>query len=158
MPFTEGTLPSYPRPHLSPTPTLTAPCLVAVPDRISFPEKEEEILAWWEENGVFQESLKQSLGKPVWSFYDGPPFATGLPHYGHLLAGTIKVHAHAARPSPARARRRHHRRARAAPRTPGDSCNPCPPPMGRVDLLLNQSTPTLSPQMRSPVCPARAGT
>lgn len=61
-----------------------------VPDRISFPEKEEEILAWWEENGVFQESLKQSLGKPVWSFYDGPPFATGLPHYGHLLAGTIK--------------------------------------------------------------------
>ena len=65
--------------------------MVAVPDRISFPEKEEEILAWWEENGVFQESLKQSLGKPVWSFYDGPPFATGLPHYGHLLAGTIKA-------------------------------------------------------------------
>ena len=64
---------------------------MAVPDRISFPEKEEEILAWWEENGVFQESLKQSLGKPVWSFYDGPPFATGLPHYGHLLAGTIKA-------------------------------------------------------------------
>ena len=36
--------------------------MVAVPDRISFPEKEEEILAWWEENGIFQESLKQSLG------------------------------------------------------------------------------------------------
>ena len=32
-----------------------------------------------------------SQGKPVWSFYDGPPFATGLPHYGHLLAGTIKA-------------------------------------------------------------------
>ena len=64
---------------------------MAVPDRISFPEKEEEILKWWEENGVFQESVKQSLGKPVWSFYDGPPFATGLPHYGHLLAGTIKA-------------------------------------------------------------------
>jgi len=77
--------------------------LVAVPDRISFPEKEEEILAWWEENGVFQESLKQSLGKPVWSFYDGPPFATGLPHYGHLLAGTIKASPeprHARRPPP----------------------------------------------------------
>ena len=100
MPFTEGTLPSYPRPHLSPTPTLTAPCLVAVPDRISFPEKEEEILAWWEENGVFQESLKQSLGKPVWSFYDGPPFATGLPHYGHLLAGTIKAAAASPKPYP----------------------------------------------------------
>ena len=77
--------------HIARTRTLTAPCLLAVPDRISFPEKEEEILAWWEENGVFQESLKQSLGKPVWSFYDGPPFATGLPHYGHLLAGTIKA-------------------------------------------------------------------
>ena len=35
-------------------------------------------------------SLKQSKGKPKFSFYDGPPFATGLPHYGHILAGTIK--------------------------------------------------------------------
>ena len=94
MSFTEGTLPPYPRPHRAHT-HADGSCLVAVPDRISFPEKEEEILAWWEENGVFQESLKQSLGKPVWSFYDGPPFATGLPHYGHLLAGTIK-----ARPEP----------------------------------------------------------
>ena len=91
---------------------------MAVPDRISFPEKEEEILAWWEENGVFQESLKQSLGKPVWSFYDGPPFATGLPHYGHLLAGTIKVRPNRAPPT----RHRHPRpmvrgsRARAAGR------------------------------------------
>jgi len=32
-----------------------------------------------------------SEGKPAFTFYDGPPFATGLPHYGHLLAGTIKV-------------------------------------------------------------------
>lgn len=35
-------------------------------------------------------SLKLSEGRPPFSFYDGPPFATGLPHYGHLLAGTIK--------------------------------------------------------------------
>ena len=68
--------------------------LCAVPDRISFPDKEKEILQWWEENDTFQESLKQSKGKPVWSFYDGPPFATGLPHYGHLLAGTIKARRH----------------------------------------------------------------
>jgi isoleucyl-tRNA synthetase len=34
---------------------------------------------------------KRSEGKPEYSFYDGPPFATGLPHYGHILAGTIKV-------------------------------------------------------------------
>ncbi len=31
-----------------------------------------------------------SCGKPIFTFYDGPPFATGLPHYGHILAGTIK--------------------------------------------------------------------
>ena len=40
---------------------------------------------------VFQTSLKLSEGRPEYTFYDGPPFATGLPHYGHLLAGTIKV-------------------------------------------------------------------
>lgn len=40
---------------------------------------------------AFATSLKQSKGKPKYSFYDGPPFATGLPHYGHILAGTIKV-------------------------------------------------------------------
>ena len=34
--------------------------------------------------------MRQSEGRPRWSFYDGPPFATGLPHYGHILAGTIK--------------------------------------------------------------------
>lgn len=34
--------------------------------------------------------MRLSIGRPCYSFYDGPPFATGLPHYGHLLAGTIK--------------------------------------------------------------------
>ena len=63
----------------------------AVPERQSFPEKEEEILAWWEKNDTFRESVRQSEGRKRWSFYDGPPFATGLPHYGHILAGTIKV-------------------------------------------------------------------
>ena len=62
-----------------------------MPERISFPDKEEETLKWWEENDTFRESVRLSEGKPVWSFYDGPPFATGLPHYGHILAGTIKV-------------------------------------------------------------------
>jgi len=62
-----------------------------VPDsNINFPEAEEEILKLWEELDAFQTSLKQSKGKPKYSFYDGPPFATGLPHYGHILAGTIK--------------------------------------------------------------------
>lgn len=56
----------------------------------SFPDREEEILRFWKENAVFEESVEQRSGAPLFSFYDGPPFATGLPHYGHLLAGTIK--------------------------------------------------------------------
>ena len=56
----------------------------------NFPKEEEKILQLWAELNAFQECLKQSAKKPRFTFYDGPPFATGLPHYGHLLAGTIK--------------------------------------------------------------------
>ncbi|MGR3973989.1 MAG: isoleucine--tRNA ligase [Candidatus Rhabdochlamydia sp.] len=56
----------------------------------SFSEKELKILDFWEKEGIFQKSLDQTCEGPLFSFYDGPPFATGLPHYGHLLAGTIK--------------------------------------------------------------------
>jgi len=59
-------------------------------DAINFVKEEEEILKFWTEIDAFQTSLKLSKGKPRFSFYDGPPFATGLPHYGHMLAGTIK--------------------------------------------------------------------
>eukprot|EP00962_Isochrysis_galbana_P037361 scaffold13021_cov127-Isochrysis_galbana.AAC.10 len=61
-----------------------------VPERFSFPKGEEEILAFWKANDTFKESVRLSEGRPPFSFYDGPPFATGLPHYGHILAGTIK--------------------------------------------------------------------
>jgi isoleucyl-tRNA synthetase len=61
-----------------------------VPERISFPQEEERILERWRAIKAFETSNKLSEGRPVYSFYDGPPFATGLPHYGHLLAGTIK--------------------------------------------------------------------
>ncbi|KCV72488.1 isoleucyl-tRNA synthetase [Fonticula alba] len=61
-----------------------------VPESISFPKSEEEILAFWKQIDAFQQSLRLSEGRPRYSFYDGPPFATGLPHYGHILAGTIK--------------------------------------------------------------------
>jgi len=61
-----------------------------LPDSINFPAEEESTLAYWAEIDAFQESLRQSKGKPPFNFYDGPPFATGLPHYGHILAGTIK--------------------------------------------------------------------
>src|SRR5690349_20226650 len=56
----------------------------------SFPEREERILAFWQSERIFERSVSARRGCPVFSFYDGPPFATGLPHYGHLLAGTIK--------------------------------------------------------------------
>lgn len=56
----------------------------------TFDEREERILSFWREKGIFQKSLKQRENSPSFAFYDGPPFATGLPHYGHLLAGTIK--------------------------------------------------------------------
>jgi isoleucyl-tRNA synthetase len=51
---------------------------------------ETEILKNWENNDTFVESMKRNEENKEFSFYDGPPFATGLPHYGHLLAGTIK--------------------------------------------------------------------
>src|SRR3990167_7314813 len=55
-----------------------------------FSKKEEDVLAFWKENDVFKKSLENREGRPIFSIYDGPPFATGLPHYGHILAGTLK--------------------------------------------------------------------
>lgn len=55
-----------------------------------FPKFEEEILKFWNEHGVFASSKEIRKGKKEYVFYDGPPFATGLPHYGHILASTIK--------------------------------------------------------------------
>lgn len=54
------------------------------------PQREEKVLDFWMKKKVFEASLEQRKDAPLFSFYDGPPFATGLPHYGHLLAGTIK--------------------------------------------------------------------
>ena len=59
--------------------------------QFNFAKEEEKVIEFWREIDAFQTSLKLSEGRPEYSFYDGPPFATGLPHYGHLLAGTIKV-------------------------------------------------------------------
>jgi len=57
---------------------------------IDFPRQEEATLAYWNKIDAFQTSVNLSCNKPDYTFYDGPPFATGLPHYGHILAGTIK--------------------------------------------------------------------
>ncbi|WP_213357590.1 isoleucine--tRNA ligase [Chlamydiifrater phoenicopteri] len=56
----------------------------------SVSDRELEILDFWKSSEIFLKSLEKRQNSPLFSFYDGPPFATGLPHYGHLLAGTIK--------------------------------------------------------------------
>ena len=61
-----------------------------VDPKVNFPEMEEAILAFWEENGIFEKSVHQRADAPQYVFYDGPPFATGLPHFGHFVPGTIK--------------------------------------------------------------------
>lgn len=56
----------------------------------SFPELEEQVLKYWKENNTFKTSIAQREGAEEYVFYDGPPFANGLPHYGHLLTGYVK--------------------------------------------------------------------
>ncbi len=51
---------------------------------------EEEVLSYWDEVKAFERSVSERSGDKSYVFYDGPPFATGLPHYGHLLASTAK--------------------------------------------------------------------
>jgi isoleucyl-tRNA synthetase len=53
-------------------------------------ERELGVLRYWQEGKLFERSIEHRKHAPAFTFYDGPPFATGLPHYGHLLAGTIK--------------------------------------------------------------------
>ncbi|MDT7724653.1 MAG: isoleucyl-tRNA synthetase [Actinomycetota bacterium] len=65
-----------------------------VPSQPSFPKLEEAVLAYWESDRTFQASIDARDAGPNGSnefvFYDGPPFANGLPHYGHLLTGYVK--------------------------------------------------------------------
>ncbi|MFB6225832.1 MAG: isoleucine--tRNA ligase, partial [Candidatus Paceibacteria bacterium] len=53
-------------------------------------EEEKKILKYWEENNCFERSVQQRPDDKPYVFYDGPPFATGLPHYGHIVASTLK--------------------------------------------------------------------
>jgi isoleucyl-tRNA synthetase len=61
-----------------------------VPASPSFPRIEDKILADWGEHQTFERSVERRRGQPEFVFYDGPPFANGLPHYGHLLTGFVK--------------------------------------------------------------------
>ncbi len=59
-------------------------------EEFNLPKLEEKILNFWKTHRIFEKSLEKTKNKKPFTFYDGPPFATGLPHYGHILASTIK--------------------------------------------------------------------
>lgn len=61
-----------------------------IEDKSKNAQREEETLKFWKENDVFNKSLTKDAPKGNYVFYDGPPFATGLPHYGHILGSTTK--------------------------------------------------------------------
>lgn len=58
--------------------------------QVNFPEMEEGIIKYWQENKIFEKSLEQTKDGEKWNFLDGPPFITGLPHYGSLLSSIPK--------------------------------------------------------------------
>jgi len=60
------------------------------PEKSSVSKTEEKVLNFWNKSQTFKKSLEKESPNGEYVFYDGPPFATGLPHYGHLLPGTIK--------------------------------------------------------------------
>lgn len=62
----------------------------ANPAAFSFVEQEHEILDLWKTKQIFQRSLEQTANAEPYIFYDGPPFATGLPHHGHLVGSILK--------------------------------------------------------------------
>jgi isoleucyl-tRNA synthetase len=59
-------------------------------DSFSFVEAEKNILEFWRTQNIFKKSLEQTRNCPPYIFYDGPPFATGLPHHGHLVGNILK--------------------------------------------------------------------
>ena len=61
-----------------------------VDPKVDFPLQEEEVLKFWQEKDIFKKSVSQREGADDFVFYDGPPFATGLPHFGHFIPSTIK--------------------------------------------------------------------
>jgi isoleucyl-tRNA synthetase len=58
--------------------------------QMNFPKMEQDVLEYWKENHIFEKSVGERDARPEFVFYDGPPFATGLPHYGHLLQSIVK--------------------------------------------------------------------
>ena len=61
-----------------------------VPTDLKFVEREKEVEKFWDENDIFQKSIKDHEGHPTYMFSDGPPTANGKPHIGHVLTRVIK--------------------------------------------------------------------
>ena len=61
-----------------------------VSSQVDFPKMERGILAFWKANDMYRQAVDSRPADKPFRFYDGPPFATGLPHYGHLLASITK--------------------------------------------------------------------
>ena len=61
-----------------------------VNNKVDFPKMEEGVLKFWKDHDIFRKSIEERDPENEYVFYDGPPFATGLPHFGHLVPGTIK--------------------------------------------------------------------
>ncbi len=59
-------------------------------ESFSFPKMEHEIISFWKEKNIFKKSLEKTRSGKPYIFYDGPPFATGLPHHGHLVGSILK--------------------------------------------------------------------
>ena len=59
-------------------------------ENFSFVEAEHKVFKHWKENQIFKKSLEKTKKGKNYIFYDGPPFATGLPHHGHIVASTLK--------------------------------------------------------------------
>lgn len=57
---------------------------------VHLPATERAVLERWEEDATFERSIAQRVNAPLYAFDDGPPFATGLPHYGHILTSYVK--------------------------------------------------------------------
>ncbi len=73
-----------------PKPSAFGPAADAVAPSPRFPAIERETLDFWRRDDTFRASIARREGAPEWVFNDGPPFATGRPHYGHLLTGYAK--------------------------------------------------------------------
>ncbi len=71
--------------HNTPKPKSGTP-----PSASKYFETEKEILAYWKKEKIFETSLFENENRPQWNFLDGPPFVTGMPHYGHIIGSILK--------------------------------------------------------------------